>query len=139
MNGREAALAAGYSNTERVRTGVTASEAKRDPWVRAVVEKGRRSFAETCGLAHAIVKLSLLKALGIDVALPAGLKSRDLLSAEEAVRAARSPEFLKVARWLRDGRMEITGEDGGPLQVLVGRIERVIVDGAASEETHAQD
>jgi hypothetical protein len=127
MSGRDAALAAGYPDTARVRKGVTATIARRDPWVQAEILKGRARFEQAvfASLYH------LLVTLGVERPKP-GMEKLGDIPLVEAVKRGLSSEVLRAAGWLKDGRLELVGRDG---EAVVVKIERVIVDGSA----HAQD
>lgn len=87
--GPQAAHLAGYTGA-RARTGVTAAEAKRDPWVQDRIARGREAWANACyeGLAQIQASLGMLK-------LPRGKKPA--LSPKEATHLACSRHVLQVA------------------------------------------
>jgi hypothetical protein len=90
MNGREAALAAGYPDNARTREGVTAAIAKRDPYVQAIISRGREAFAEICfaSAMHAGAALKLWK-------MPK--KRRSAISEKQAVDYGLTRHVLQVA------------------------------------------
>jgi hypothetical protein len=89
MTNAEAARRAGYRGVKAER-GITASQAKRDPWVQEQIAKGRKRFEEAAyaGLFH------VLAALGAETARKRGAKA---LSLKDAVQHALSRQVLQAS------------------------------------------